>query len=74
MQCGCPECGCYMGQVQRGLDSGCKCPACGYECHDCMGSHQKDPDTMDKADGSTVLSVETLRRMYAPEMDPQDEK
>lgn len=29
-----------MIQVEHGLESGCKCPVCGYECHDCMGSVQ----------------------------------
>ena len=29
-----------MIQVEHGLFSGCKCPDCGAECHDCMGSEQ----------------------------------
>ena len=29
-----------MIQVEHGLFSGCKCPDCGAECHDCMGSKQ----------------------------------
>ncbi len=29
-----------MVQVEHGLESGCKCPDCGNECHDCMGSAQ----------------------------------
>ncbi len=40
MRCSCKVCGEYMVQVEHGLSSGCKCPVCGYECHDCMGSAQ----------------------------------
>lgn len=29
-----------MVQMERGLESGCKCPDCDNECHDCMGSAQ----------------------------------
>ena len=29
-----------MVQMERGLESGCKCPDFGNECHDCMGSAQ----------------------------------
>lgn len=29
-----------MVQIERGLESGCKCPDCDNECHDCMGSSQ----------------------------------
>ncbi|NCB30084.1 MAG: hypothetical protein EOM66_01590 [Clostridia bacterium] len=27
-----------MIQTERGLESGCRCPACGNACRDCMGS------------------------------------
>ena len=40
MRCSCRVCGTYMVQIERGLESGCKCPDCGNECHDCMGSAQ----------------------------------
>ncbi len=40
MRCGCPNCGTYMIQAERGLGSGCVCPACGNICKDCMGSTQ----------------------------------
>ncbi len=40
MRCACRLCGTYMVQVEHGLDSGCKCPECGFECRDCMGSIQ----------------------------------
>ena len=38
MQCGCPQCGTFMGQVEKGLNSYCICPRCGYSCSACMGS------------------------------------
>lgn len=40
MRCSCRACGTYMVQVEHGLSSGCKCPDCGFECRDCMGSAQ----------------------------------
>lgn len=58
MQCGCPECGTWMSQVQKGLKSHCACAACGYTCNACMGTGappierktftpQEDEDTID---------------------------
>ena len=41
MRCGCPQCETYMIQAERGLDSGCICPACGFVCRACMGHEQK---------------------------------
>ena len=38
MRCSCKACGAYMVQRERGLESGCCCPACGNVCRDCMGS------------------------------------
>ena len=49
MRCSCRVCGTYMVQMEHGLESGCKCPACGDVCRDCMGSAQQP------------LSVEELR-------------
>ena len=43
MQCGCPVCGTWMGQVVKGLDSGCVCPECGYQCNACMGTNTVQP-------------------------------
>ncbi len=37
MQCGCPQCGALMAQVDKGLDSACRCPWCAHECRACMG-------------------------------------
>ncbi len=37
MRCSCPNCDLYMVQVERGIKSGCKCPACAYICRACMG-------------------------------------
>ncbi len=45
MRCSCRVCGTYMIQTERGLDSGCKCPDCGFECRDCMGSAQPPMNT-----------------------------
>lgn len=53
MRCACKACGTYMVQTERGLLSGCLCPACGNACRDCMGS----------ADGPQ--SVEALRIRFA---------
>ncbi len=44
MRCSCRKCGIYMVQEEYGLRSGCKCPACGEMCHDCMGSAQEPLD------------------------------
>lgn len=40
MRCGCPSCGIYMVQSERGLSSGCVCPNCGHACAACMGTVQ----------------------------------
>jgi len=39
MQCGCPECGMFMGQDVRGASSRCVCPNCGYACDACLGTN-----------------------------------
>jgi DNA-directed RNA polymerase subunit M/transcription elongation factor TFIIS len=49
MQCGCPQCGILMTNITKGVESTCKCPACGYECSACLGTK------------SSVLSPEELR-------------
>jgi len=38
MQCGCPVCGTFMGQVEKGASSRCVCPGCGFECDACLGT------------------------------------
>ena len=40
MRCGCPQCGIYMVQQEKGLLSGCVCPACLHACNACMGTEQ----------------------------------
>lgn len=40
MQCGCLECGYLMGQVVKGLESYCQCPACEQKCRACLGSKE----------------------------------
>jgi hypothetical protein len=52
MRCGCTQCGEYMVQNEKGLSSGCYCPACGAVCTACMGSKDKP------------LSVEELHKLY----------
>jgi len=39
MRCGCPSCGIYMIQSEKGLQSGCICPNCMYTCNACMGTN-----------------------------------
>ena len=48
MRCSCRNCGEYMVQTERGLFSGCKCPACFNVCRDCMGTPQgpKTPEEL----------------------------
>ncbi len=38
MQCGCPICGTFMGQVEKGSESRCVCPNCGFDCDACLGT------------------------------------
>ena len=60
MRCGCCVCGTYMIQSERGLLSGCVCPACGNMCTACMGT------------GAPPLSVEELKaRVQAPRADEE---
>jgi len=40
MRCGCPQCGTYMIQEEKGLQSACVCPACAFRCGACMGTEQ----------------------------------
>ena len=61
MQCGCPDCQTLMAQVERGLDSACKCPYCGRECRACLG-RQKGANVllekgMSKADWEFILKI-----------------
>ena len=37
MRCGCPECGAYMVQQEKGTQSVCVCPNCFFTCDACMG-------------------------------------
>ncbi|MDO4564211.1 MAG: hypothetical protein Q4C04_01195 [Clostridia bacterium] len=38
MRCSCQNCGEYMVQSEKGLDSGCVCPECLTRCTACMGA------------------------------------
>lgn len=53
MNCGCPECGTLTVQAERGLDSRCVCPACGWTCRECLGAR----------DGTAALDREQVRAM-----------
>jgi hypothetical protein len=48
MQCGCPTCGILMTQVEKGLDSACVCPECGYSCRACLGGQEGADKTVGK--------------------------
>lgn len=60
MRCSCKACGAYMVQRERGLESGCCCPACGNVCRDCMGSVSGPLDVTALRDHFSKLSQETL--------------
>ena len=32
-----------MGQDEKGLESSCRCPACGYRCSACLGTNSVQP-------------------------------
>ncbi len=46
-----------MVQVEHGLQSGCKCPDCGNECRDCMGS-DRPPMALDELKRRMALLIE----------------
>lgn len=58
MRCSCKACGAYMVQRERGLESGCCCPACGNVCRDCMGSVSGPLDVAALRDRFFVLPQE----------------
>lgn len=58
MRCSCKACGTYMVQRERGLESGCCCPACGNVCRDCMGSASGPLDVAALRDRFSVLPQE----------------
>lgn len=62
MQCGCPVCGTFMGQVERGADSRCVCPNCGFACDACLGT-------------STVMprGSYTMPESFAAELEREEE-
>ena len=59
MRCGCPNCGTYMIQEERGLESACVCPACAHRCTACLGTEQA-PMTIEQLRGQARL-LEELR-------------
>ena len=44
MRCSCQNCGEYMVQDEKGLDSRCICPVCFATCSACMGTVQTPLD------------------------------
>ena len=41
MRCTCQNCGAYMVQDEKGLESRCICPECFTTCSACMGTPQQ---------------------------------
>ncbi len=41
MRCTCQNCGAYMVQEEKGLESRCVCPECFAVCSACMGTRQE---------------------------------
>ena len=66
MQCGCPVCGAWMGQVMKGLDSRCVCPQCGYFCSACMGTDSVQPKGHYTMPESFAQLVEESEALSAP--------
>ncbi len=64
MRCGCPDCGTYMIQRERGLLSGCVCPACGASCTACMGTEQAPVE-------ASELSMQAQLRARLRELEEQ---
>ena len=64
MRCGCPDCGSYMIQRERGLLSACVCPACGASCTACMGTEQSPMDVSE-------LSMQARLRERLRELEEQ---
>lgn len=62
MRCGCPMCGTYMVQRERGLESGCICPACSEKCNACVADGQHP---------STVEDIRRFRESYDSIPDPE---
>jgi|GEM_PF-2377455 len=58
MRCGCPVCGEYAVQVERGFESRCVCPSCGWECADCMGGKNKRFTFIAKDDLDALKNME----------------
>ena len=67
MQCGCPECGILMTQVEKGLDSACVCPECGFACRACMGGQKGADKAIEK--GSTKEEWEFILRTRKGDVD-----
>lgn len=58
MRCSCQNCGIYMVQDERGLESRCICPNCFATCAACMGTEQTP------VDGDRLEQISQLRERY----------
>jgi hypothetical protein len=68
MQCGCPTCGILMTQVEKGLESACRCPECGFACKACLGGQKGANIIFEKG-----MSKEDWERIIAARRrDPDD--
>lgn len=67
MRCSCQNCGEYMVQDEKGLNSRCICPNCFLTCSACMGTAQKPLDR----DGLKDLA---RRRMEYDELRRENEE
>lgn len=66
MRCGCQNCGVYMVQDERGLESRCICPNCFWTCSACMGTEQ----TPVQKEGLELIAM--LRERYDRQQDTEE--
>ena len=66
MRCTCQNCGTYMVQDEKGLQSRCICPECFCVCSACMGTSQGPVSR----EGLTALLLE--RERYDREHENED--
>ncbi len=66
MRCSCQNCGVYMVQDERGLESRCICPNCFWTCSACMGTEQ----TPVQKEGLKLIAM--LRERYDRQQDTEE--
>lgn len=67
MRCGCPHCGIYMVNRERGLKSECVCPNCLFTCNACMGT-----EAVPLSHGE--LELQALLRQRLRELEQEEEE